>query len=144
MRAKTILPFVLLAIGALFLLSSCDAILDALYANNTLTISAIYVNTNGSYYGTSNQNSYVTVFITGASGGSANASNSSTESDYNGGVYEIFNGVSFPKLPNGNYTVTAYYYGYRLGNYYQYGPVSSSLSFPYNGSNSTAFTFTFP
>ena len=38
MRAKKLLPLILLAVGALFLLSSCDAILDAIYANNTLDV----------------------------------------------------------------------------------------------------------
>ncbi len=41
MRVKKLIPLILLAVGALFLLSSCDQILDALYANNTINVTTI-------------------------------------------------------------------------------------------------------
>ena len=137
MTVKKLLPLILMAVGAVFLLSSCDAILDALYANNTITVSNTYVPT--AYYGSTNPNSYVSISLGGATGGSQNAGYTGTA--ISGLAY--YNGVSFNKLPNGNYTVTASFYGYYLGQYFQYGPVTFSLSLPYNGSNVASFYITF-
>ena len=36
MKIRKILPLVLLALASVFLLSSCDALLDAIFSNNTI------------------------------------------------------------------------------------------------------------
>ncbi len=41
MRTRKLVLLVLLAVGATFLLSSCDALLDAIYANNTINVTVI-------------------------------------------------------------------------------------------------------
>jgi hypothetical protein len=38
MKMRKILPIVILAVGSLFLLSGCDALLDAIFAKNQMTI----------------------------------------------------------------------------------------------------------
>lgn len=135
MRAKKLLPLILLAVGALFLLSSCDAILDAIYANNTLDVTVDVSHFDTGY---ANPSSYVEVTLTGASGASSTANANTIYT----GNYSTFD-VPFSKLPNGNYTITVTYYGYSYPYYYPFGPQSYSISFPYNGSNTAAITFSF-
>ena len=136
MRVKKLIPLILLAIGALFLLSSCDQILDALYANNTITVTTTVSNSDT---GAVNPKSYVTVTISGATGGTQTAYYSYTASGYS-----YYDTLSFEKLPNGNYTITAYYVGYAgFGTYVQYGPQYVSLSMPYNGSNTADVSISF-
>ena len=38
MKMRKLLPLVLLAVGALFLLSSCDAMLDAIFPSNQIYV----------------------------------------------------------------------------------------------------------
>jgi hypothetical protein len=140
MRAKKILPFVLLAIGALFLLSSCDAILDALYANNTINVTA-YVLIGGRYLGAQSPDSTVTVTLGGASGATVSA-------EYSGNSYPYAMYVlpSVTKLPNGNYNISSYFYDAVTGrthatNYFYdlNGNQYTSVSMPYGGSTTGSF-----
>ena len=71
MRVKKLIPLILLAVGALFLLSSCDQILDALYANNTITVTTTV--SNSDHCERSICKSYVTVTISGATGGTTDS-----------------------------------------------------------------------
>jgi hypothetical protein len=136
MRVKKLLPLILLAVGALFLLSSCDAILDALYANNTINVTPTVSN---AYPGAVSPKSYVNVIISGATGGTQTAYYSYTSSSVN-----YYDTLSFSKLPNGNYTIAAYYFEYAGGGtYLEYGPQYQSLSMPYNGSSSADLFFLF-
>jgi len=136
MKMRRLLPLVLLAIGAIFLLSSCDALLDAIYANNTITPTVLIP---GGDIGAINPSSYVMVTLSGASGGTSSA----YFSNYTYGGYAFYYPASFTKQPNGNYTLTATFYGYQTGVYYQYGPVSYSFSMPYSGSNTADITIQF-
>ncbi len=105
MRAKKLLPLILLAVGALFLLSSCDAILDAIYANNTLDVTVDVSHFDTGY---ANPSSYVEVTLTGASGASSTANANTIYT----GNYSTFD-VPFSKLPNGNlHDNDVTYYGY--------------------------------
>jgi hypothetical protein len=113
MRVKKLLPLILLTVGALFLLSSCDAILNALYANNTINVT-LTVSTGD--VGVFSPKSYVNVVISGATGGTQTSYYSYTS------VYNYYDTLSFSRLPNGNYTVTAYYFGYGLGTWDEYPP----------------------
>lgn len=138
MKMRKLLPLVLLAIGSIFLLSSCDALLDAIYANNTITVTVLVSTVD--YPGTAqNPSSYVVVTLSGASGGRSSAS----YSQYTSGVYAYYYPPSFIKQPNGNFIVTATYYGYSGGTYYQSSPQSISISMPYNGSNTADVFFYF-
>ena len=38
MKIRKILPLVILALASVFLLSSCDALLDAIFSNDTITV----------------------------------------------------------------------------------------------------------
>ena len=145
MRAKKILPFVLLAFGALFLLSSCDAILDALYANNTINVTA-YVSV-ATHPGATSPYSTVTVALGGASGGTASAGWSGS---YNSNGYAIYYLPSMPKLPNGNYTITSTFYNGYLEStiatstfYDQNGIPYMSAPLPFNGANTVNFSVYF-
>lgn len=135
MRVKNVLPLILLAVGALFLLSSCDQILDAIYANNTINVT---VNVSSLDTGYANTSSYIQVVLSGATGATATAGANTIYP----GSYSVFS-LPFNRLPNGDYTITAYYYGYHASTYYQYGPQSLSLSMPYNGSTTASVTFSF-
>jgi len=136
MRVKKLLPLILLAVGAVFLLSSCDAILDAIYANNTINVTVEIPN---AYPGYNNPYSYVTVTLGGASGAteSVSVTNPGLLASY--GYYYL---PSMKKLPNGNYSITTQYYDASNGNTYQvsdfYDPgnnLVTSMSLPYGGSN---------
>jgi len=136
MRVKKLLPLILLAVGAVFLLSSCDAILDAIYANNTVNVT---VDVSSSNIGYANTKSYVWVGLSGAS----TATQTVGASTINIGLDSLFY-PTFNKQPNGNYTITVYYYGYAGGGtYVQYGPETYSFSFPNNGTNFIDVTFPF-
>ena len=47
MKMRKILPLVLLAVGSVFLLSSCDAMLDAIFSNNTVNVYVSEYNRHG-------------------------------------------------------------------------------------------------
>ena len=60
MRIRKILPVLLLAVGSLFLLTSCDALLDAIFSNNTITV---YVSTRYCQLRVLSRTDYVTVHL---------------------------------------------------------------------------------
>ncbi len=131
MKMRKLLPLILLAVGALFLLSSCDALLDAIYANNTIDVS---VQTAIAGY----QNSYSKAIVTLS--GAVDATGSAY---YDVVARDCY--VPFTKLPNGDYVVTATFYGYSTvtGLYYASSPQSVAISMPYYGSNTASLTFYF-
>jgi len=100
MKIRKILPLVLLALCAVFLLSSCDAMLDFIFSNNTITV---YVSARIPWYGYFPNSDYVTVDVAGPTSATATAGYPS-----NDGLYMYWS-VTVPKLSDGNYTVTAYY-----------------------------------
>lgn len=126
MKIRKILPLLLLAIGSVFLLSSCDAMLDAIFSNNTIN-----VNVSASIASYNYLSSYLTdsvsVEIVGPTGVSTTAGY--TGSDY----YYLYWGNSIPKLSNGLYTVTVTYYhpyGYQPAGYssvYGYTVIKSGI-----------------
>ena len=136
MRVKKLLPLILLAVGALFLLSSCDAILDALYANNTINVAVTVYNSVHSP-GYASPYSSVSVTLGGASGGTQSA----YLDTYVPGSYGLYVLPPFKKLPNGSYTITTTYYdgslamGWQTVSFYDPGNnYTTSLSLPYGGS----------
>ena len=144
MRVKKLLPLILLAVGALFLLSSCDALLDAIYANNTLDVNVrVYFSVNSTGY--SSPYSSVTVTVGGASG----ATVSTPPSQYNGSYADYFL-PSVKKLPNGTYTITTDYYDsvsgvtWRTTSFFDpSGYTVGSIEMPYGGSNTATVSVTF-
>ncbi|MGA2766427.1 MAG: hypothetical protein ABSG17_24035 [Spirochaetia bacterium] len=98
MKIRKLLPLVLLAIASVFLLSSCDALLDAIFANDTINVYvSAAIATHGPYP------SYDTVDITVTGPTSATATAAYTGSD----GYYMYWSVAIPKLSDGNYTVQA-------------------------------------
>lgn len=99
MRIRKILPLVLLAVASVFLLTSCDALLDAIFSNNTLTVTVKTLYTYGYYSG-----DYVTVSLTGPTAlGSTNVPFS-----YYDGQFTYWQ-ITLPKLADGTYTVGVFY-----------------------------------
>jgi hypothetical protein len=146
MRVKKLLPLILLAIGALFLLSSCDAILDALYANNTITVTAYVITT---HPGATSYYSSVTVNLSGASGATVSAgySGSIYHDTVNGFNYAIYYFSPIKRLPNGNYNMTSSYYDgvttsiFSTTYFYdQNENPYTSISMPFNGSSTADFS----
>ena len=147
MRVKKLLPLILIAVGALFLLSSCDALLDAIYASNTIDVN-VRVYLSGSSPGYNSPYSSVTVTIGGASG--ATVSTSPTDYVLGGSPYADYILPSVKKLPNGTYTITTTYYDGASGVTWQTtsfvdpsGYTVGSIAMPYGGSNTATVSVTF-
>lgn len=96
MKIRKILPLLLLAFGSVFLLSSCDALLDAIFSNNTISV---YVSVYIPSYGYS---PYDTVSVSVSGEPLATAGYSGDD-----GLYMYWS-VSVPKLSDGLYSVTVY------------------------------------
>lgn len=105
MKIKKLLPLVLLAVGALFLLSSCDALLDAIYPNNNLTVNVAVVQSTHTDWALSG--SYIYVLVYDSAGNAATLSSGISSYD----LANAYGSVSFPKLKNDTYTIYAYYHG---------------------------------
>jgi hypothetical protein len=138
MKIRKILPLALLAIGSVFMLSSCDALLDAIFANNTVNVSvAAYIPTNGYFPGTD----YVTVDIIGPTSVSTTVGYSGSD------FYYMYWDVTIPKLSDGTYTVQATYHhpvskvgGTLPGNYIQ----SAVIYLPAHSGNPHNVNVVFP
>ena len=106
MRIRKILPLALLAVGALFMLTSCDAILDGLFPASSLTV---YVHVPASYY-TDYATATMKVEVISTSTGASYVAGPVAElvTDAYGYVNYSF---SFPKLSTGNYNVISTYNG---------------------------------
>ena len=101
MKIRKILPLILLAIASVVLLSSCDALLEAIFATNTIKVYVYaYIPTYGYYPGTD----YVTVAVSGTASASGTA-----YSDGYDGLYMYWS-LSIPKLPDGTYSVSVIYH----------------------------------
>jgi hypothetical protein len=111
MKNRKILPLLLLAFGSVFLLSSCDALLDAIFSNNNINVYiSSYIPTHGFYprYDT------MTVYVSGPH-------YTVTSANYNGddGLYMYWS-ISVPKLSDGTYNVDVSYshpYGINTGTF---------------------------
>jgi len=147
MRIRKILPLVLLAVGTLFMLTSCDKLLDFIFASNTINVDTQVYAPNYPTWATS----YVTATLNGASGSSYSAG-PTYASTLDGALYAHYT-FSFPKLSNDTYTLTLVYSGRRLlvaGPYYpgeyDIGGVvvstgnSASFTMPYSSGNPSSVT----
>ena len=134
MKIRKILPLLLLAIGSVFLLSSCDAMLDAIFSNNTIGIDVSTSIGTYRYYPSLDVVS-VSVLSGLTSVATANAAYTGNSGSY------MFWSVTIPKLSDGNYTVTVNYHSYYLGS----PPFSQSqtLSLPLGSSHSVNLQYNF-
>jgi len=143
MKMRKILPLVILAVGALFLLSGCDAMLDAIFQNNQMTVEVSVWNgtypvdwSQTYYYGRTS--GIVTVYLTNTSTGSTTTANIGwTSAD---GAY-VYYQADFTDLKNDTYLVTAWYTSYYTGG----GPWSRSQTItPHDAAgHSSTVTMTF-
>jgi hypothetical protein len=105
-KMRKILPLALLAVASVFMLSSCDALLDAIFANDTINVQVAVPWTTYGYYPAYDS---VTVNIIGPTNVTVTASYTGVNGN------NMYWYVSVPKLTNGNYTVNAtlniYLYG---------------------------------
>lgn len=100
MKTRKILPLVILALASVFLLSSCDALLDAIFANDTLTV---YVKTAWVYgYSTAD---FVTVQSN--TGPSAFGPTAVPFQQFDG--YYSYWQVTIPGLSDGTYQIQVHY-----------------------------------
>ena len=150
MRIRKILPLALLAVGAVFMLTSCAQILDAIFSSNTIQVTAKVL---APYYGTGSGQT-VQFTLTRVSTGETTTGTSGTSGsvDSYGYVYYTF---EFNKLANDTYTLTSAYSGPRLGfagpwvttAFYvddssgSTTPVSS-VALPYTSGNATSVSLT--
>lgn len=133
MKMRKLLPLVLLAVGSLFLLSSCDAMLDAIFPSNVINIDVwVQASTHadflagGSYENVTLMDSNLAVV----------ANVSQYYSSYDGFYVHYY--FSFAKLNNGTYYLTTTYIGQFTGIHATNGNVydssgyflGSSLTFP--------------
>jgi hypothetical protein len=101
MKMRKILPLALLAIASVFLLSSCDALLDAIFAKNTINI---YVSADWTVHGYTGTD-YVSFQISnGSTIVTGNLGYSGNDSRY------MYWDISVPDLPDGTYTVSVVYH----------------------------------
>ncbi|MGA2478027.1 MAG: hypothetical protein ABSG63_04670 [Spirochaetia bacterium] len=100
MKMRKILPLVLLAVGSVFLLSSCDAMLDAIFSNNTVNV---YMSEYIPSWGYSPSDTMTVTFV-GPTSVTATAGYSGRD------FYYAYWAISIPKLADGTYTVQAAYY----------------------------------
>jgi hypothetical protein len=112
MRIRKILPLVLLAVGSVFLLTSCDALLDGIFGQNTVTV---YASARILTYGYFPSTDYVTVSVAGK--------NATANYDGYDGVYMYWS-IQIPGISDGTYTVTTTYN-------HPVGPNGPSVSAPY-------------
>jgi hypothetical protein len=114
MKMRKLLPLVLLAVGSLFLLTSCDALLDAIFPNSQIFVDVrVY---GGSYttdwiqsYNFNQISGIVTVILVDQRNGDTTSANSYfTSAD----PTFIHYGFNFTGLKDHTYLVTAYYVSY--------------------------------
>jgi hypothetical protein len=117
MKIRKTLPLVLLAVATLFLLTSCDALLDAIYPapSNTLNVYAEVWKTGGGVHPDWTVSS-TTIYL--YNGGGTLVSQQTVTVNWYDSNYAYFY-ASFPKLANGTYTLTASYAG-GIGDYSNY------------------------
>jgi len=105
MKTRKLLPLIILAVVAVLALSSCDAILDAIFQSNQISVE-VAVNTTIGRHTDFFTGGYVNLQLTGPGV-------SSSVSAYYGswdGLYAYYY-FTFPKLPDGGYNLFATYFG---------------------------------
>jgi hypothetical protein len=147
MKMRKLLPFVLLAVGALFLLSGCDAMLDAIFPSNQISVDVWVTAYTHTDYAVG---AYVSVTLHDNTSGTSKTATTTWQS-YDG--YYVHYRVSFTKLKDDNFSLTSTYVdylGYTTSTFYIYDPsgygyVGNGLNFtmPYsNSGDSTGHSIT--
>ena len=116
MKIRKILPVVILAVGSLFLLSGCDALLDAIFQNNQILVDVrIYGGVGGfpadwsaSYYSGLNSGLVTLYLLDTNTGVTTTASGNWSSAD----IYYVHYAFNFTGLKNDVYEITAYYTSY--------------------------------
>jgi hypothetical protein len=112
MKIRKILPLVLLAVGSVFLLSGCDAILNAIFQNNQISVDVAVVSSVGVYNDyLGGFNPQVTCYVYDSSNNPVSLSGGWSSYD---GYFVHFN-FGFTKLKNDTYHFAAQYSGYNGG-----------------------------
>jgi uncharacterized protein YceK len=141
MKTRKLLPLVVLAVGALFLLSGCDALLDAIFPTNQIQVQvSAYKNSGPDYLADwgFQYNSIVTLTLYDITDGSQTTTVTSWDGiDSN---YLYFN-FTYTSLKDHTYTLTAMYHSASSGfNYSQtffsdpHGLLMNAISLPYRNS----------
>jgi hypothetical protein len=139
MRIRKILPLALLAVGMLFMLTSCDKLLDFIFSSNTINVN---VQAPISNYYTYAAGGTVTVYLYG--NGTTYQAGPEACQYVDGYGYANYT-FSFSKLPNDTYSITTVYSGlHHTGTgsaTFFYDPVNyytNWITMPYSGGGSPA------
>ena len=111
MKMRKLLPLAILAVGALFLLSSCDAMLDAIFQKDNIDVDVAVqgVPTNVYWDWYYNMNPQVTCYLSDGNG--SPISTASAGWSYWDGTYLHFT-MTFKNLKDNTYTFSTVYTGY--------------------------------
>jgi len=122
MKMRKLLPAVLLAVGALFLLSGCDAMLDAIFSTNQIKVQvSVYKGTNGAFFHdwVNGYPSSVTLTLTDVTGGGAQTTFVNSWDGIDGNY--LYFDFLYPKLKEHTFALTAYYHS--VFSNLDYGPM---------------------
>jgi len=103
MKMRKLLPVLILAVGSIFLLSSCDAMLDAIFASNQISVEALV---NPATHPDYAAGGYVSITLYDNTTG-ATKTTTATWGSFDGWVHYY---VSFTKLKDDNFSLTTSYY----------------------------------
>ena len=120
MKTRKLLPLIILAVGAVLALSSCDAMLDAIFRTNQITVDVAVNGTIGNHPDFALPGRYVNLLLTGPG---VSASADATWNSYDG-IYAHYY-FTFTDLPDGFFALDATY----VGNIYGYGSTSITMPF---------------
>lgn len=145
MKIRRIVLLVLLAAGSVFLLSSCDAMLDAIFSNDTITVyvsayipgwGTPVVGHPGAYYLTSDTDT-MSVSIVGPKNATATANYTGNDG------YYMYWSVAVPQLSDGTYSVQVTYVHPLGQNFGSWPSVIQVVSLPAGSSHSVNLSFGF-
>ena len=133
MKMRKILPLVILAVGALFLLSGCDALLDAIFAKNQISVDVQVSNAyyNDWYYGAG---SVTLNFYDLSTGSTTTVVSGRTGYDYTSSHF-VF---TFTKLEADTFAITAFY-----NSAYYADPASNNVFYDPSGAGHTSIAMPF-
>ena len=104
MKTRKLLPLIILAVVAVLTLSSCDALLDAIFASNQISVDVAVLGSSHPDFAVSGR--YVTVLLTGPG---VSSSADTTYGSWDGTRAHFY--FTFADLPDGGYNLSATFYG---------------------------------
>jgi hypothetical protein len=139
MKVRKLLPLAILAVIAVVSLSSCDALLDALFSKNQITVD-VQVPTYSTPFNEDAFNGYgasITATLTDSSGKQISGTTYNYSSYDNSYIHYL---VTFSNQPDGTYYVDSTYYSYYWGYTYTAGTTSITATAGSGGGSGNSVT----